>query len=741
MSSVADSALGAEENADIHALLALGVPLSKLESLYGADAARKAAQSFMLDDKSNQDSKLSVGTQILRRSKSSKEEALANAEFVQSLIASLAEEPQEMLMDPLMMTPLKNPVVLSSGFVVDRTSALDENGQLRFRRCPFSRAALKRDVYPLVPLRKMAVEWRLKQLERCLQLAEIFADSEQWASAEQIFRSAEAFLDDLGDGTYLHIAERLANLERRAPGMSVARAVQNWRRLCAVAPAGERERLLREAAAEGLRELSALLATASEEEESTRRSEAVQAVEQCQGAAVWFQMYAWLCEPSNTAAWAELQIDWAELHLSAAKVTGRVMEVDRWIRRIWRLQPTAEARVAFLARHGHRDPASFSLVGPPFDPTGWHLIPPDGGGVGVPSSEHGLIRVGRGANQPIPTCRLDLNPREGSHWMLEVAFKVDAELSPHSHRNSIFSCHGNGNGWEVRANHTMVEVVFTMTTGGHNEFKFFPPTGVHRHEWTHALLLFERATPPADGGQLHLFIDGMGPVTQTVVGSFIACPLEAQLGRNPDWNDRSMVSVLSTPSTQRAATSTRCRHQQAARLQPTPHCRGCSQDGEVAFARVEHALPVDPADFQSYAAELARQRFAALDVNLDDLEILQSPGFEGWPHWQIRWLSGETQNVDVDQRGRFQVYGDMYQLRQTSPASFVWADGTVQTVERFNGDTIVWRTTHADYRHIFWDRHDPGVNAWRWRGREVDLFEPEEDSGEDSGEDSDELGG
>ena len=186
---------------DIHALLALGVPLTKLEDLYGAHPARAAAQSFVVAD-SNSDGRLRVGTEVLRRSPSTKETALANTEFIESLMASLGEDPDEILMDPLMMAPLRDPVVLSTGFVVDRQTALDGRGRLRFTHCPFSRIVLKRSVYPLKLLRKMAVDWRLKQLERCLQLAEVFVEAGQWTNAEQVFRTSETFLDDLGDGTY-----------------------------------------------------------------------------------------------------------------------------------------------------------------------------------------------------------------------------------------------------------------------------------------------------------------------------------------------------------------------------------------------------------------------------------------------------------------------------------------------------------------------------------------------------------
>jgi len=72
-------------------------------------------------------------------------------------------------------------------------------------------------------------------------------------------------------------------------------------------------------------------------------------------------------------------------------------------------------------------------------------------------------------------------------------------------------------------------------------------------------------------GKLHLFVDGMGPSTKRVSGSFVPSTLHPMLGMNPQWQDRAF-------------------------------------SGEVAFARVEHELPVPPDAFGQFAAELADVR-------------------------------------------------------------------------------------------------------------------------------------
>ena len=41
--------------------------------------------------------------------------------------------------DPIYLTVMKDPVVISTGVIMDRSSALDETGAPRFKKCPFTR--------------------------------------------------------------------------------------------------------------------------------------------------------------------------------------------------------------------------------------------------------------------------------------------------------------------------------------------------------------------------------------------------------------------------------------------------------------------------------------------------------------------------------------------------------------------------------------------------------------------------
>ena len=74
---------------------------------------------------------------------------------------------------------------------------------------------------------------------------------------------------------------------------------------------------------------------------------------------------------------------------------------------------------------------------------------------------------------------------------------------------------------------------------------------------------------------------------------------------------------------------------------------------------------------------------------------MRSPPFDGCADWTIRWLDGTSRRVTLDRRGRFEVFGVSYTLLPTSPVTFAWADGTVQTVQSVEGTMITWTTNNA----------------------------------------------
>jgi len=313
---------------DVHSLLALGVPLLKLEELYGRELARRFARTFVISDQETTKKILCVGAAVLARSPSSQKEALADPVFVDKLLASLKEDPDELLMDPLMLTALRDPVVLSTGFVVDRTTALNDLGKLRFSTCPFSRNKLRKTVYPLQILRQKAVEWRLKQLGTCLQLANMFVDAEHWEDAETVFQQAEVFMDIVGDEKYLEIARQLATLERRSPHVSPERAVQNHKRLAAVASGESRQKLLINAAEECLKEASSILSTLASKANVVMKSRTNKAM--IANAKAWLSLYPWISEQENQKYWESIRMTWIQQFLQVAKLEKNESDIKRW---------------------------------------------------------------------------------------------------------------------------------------------------------------------------------------------------------------------------------------------------------------------------------------------------------------------------------------------------------------------------------------------------------------------------
>ena len=76
-------------------------------------------------------------------------------------------------------------------------------------------------------------------------------------------------------------------------------------------------------------------------------------------------------------------------------------------------------------------------------------------------------------------------------------------------------------------------------------------------------------------------------------------------------------------------------------------------------------------------------------------------------NWRATLVSGRDYYADVNVvNGQFSTGGHLYTLRNTDPVSFVWADGTVQTLEKFEDRTITWKTTNSGYPTIFWDLVD-----------------------------------
>ena len=65
----------------------------------------------------------------------------------------IEDDPEQEFVDPIMYTVMKDPVVISTGQILDRTTVLDAQGKLRLKKCPITRKNIEPKVYPQVQLK------------------------------------------------------------------------------------------------------------------------------------------------------------------------------------------------------------------------------------------------------------------------------------------------------------------------------------------------------------------------------------------------------------------------------------------------------------------------------------------------------------------------------------------------------------------------------------------------------------
>ena len=151
---------------DLSALLELGLQLSDVERLWQqnkevdmADVCAAATNLLGLPGHPVK-RQVTVGLEIAKSSASS-------AEILPDLVELLRgemDEPPEEFRDPVMLTLMNDPVVLSSGHVFDRSTVYD-GGAFRFQCCPMTRERLEQKAFPLVYLKSQLVDFKLRRLD------------------------------------------------------------------------------------------------------------------------------------------------------------------------------------------------------------------------------------------------------------------------------------------------------------------------------------------------------------------------------------------------------------------------------------------------------------------------------------------------------------------------------------------------------------------------------------------------
>jgi hypothetical protein len=130
-------------------------------------------------------------------------------EFNEAVRAALEEDPPPELMDPISFSVLSDPVVISSGHVMNRSTVLD-GGMLRFKRCPISQQSLRPAVYPATFVQAQLTDWRLRRLDAAVHVAQLSRCNTD--TADKAVSTAEELLCDLGVEKYMGHAWRLADV-------------------------------------------------------------------------------------------------------------------------------------------------------------------------------------------------------------------------------------------------------------------------------------------------------------------------------------------------------------------------------------------------------------------------------------------------------------------------------------------------------------------------------------------------
>lgn len=211
-----------EDTTIVKELLLADVPFERISEIFRdrideKNLAKIARELFSEKTKQEDHGKASVlgglGRAIVNRCVS----ALNDERFMDSYFSILKEQVPEDFMDPIFMTMMQDPVVISSGFVFDRHSVIDEKTKkLRFTSCPFTREKLKEDVYPLLSFKKKLFTFKMKKIEQLLELCENFIENGNMDRLMNAQMLAKTFIDNLGDSTYVHLEKKVAELNFKA---------------------------------------------------------------------------------------------------------------------------------------------------------------------------------------------------------------------------------------------------------------------------------------------------------------------------------------------------------------------------------------------------------------------------------------------------------------------------------------------------------------------------------------------
>lgn len=202
-------------------LLLAGTPLERVIELFRETAldddcilsiARDVFSKTISTQQTRTASLAQLGKSILEYSPSSD----SHSNFLKDYTSYIVNDIPEDFLDPIYYTMMSDPVVLSSGFICDRTTVLDEHSSLKFTTCPYTREELREDVYPAKSLQQkigIHVEEKLRPL---LDIAARWIASDQLHEFSRVQTAAKDFLSRLGQATYANYEREIAELHLTA---------------------------------------------------------------------------------------------------------------------------------------------------------------------------------------------------------------------------------------------------------------------------------------------------------------------------------------------------------------------------------------------------------------------------------------------------------------------------------------------------------------------------------------------
>jgi len=602
---------------DIESLLEAGVGLEKLEELYGKEEVHTIVQARII--RQLESSNLSMATATINDNNSNKEDpikkeenanhlarllflrsgtlqVLENNTVMDAVIHSLVADPDDpLLLDPLMMTPLKDPVLISSGYILDRATAVDDDGKLRMDACPFSRQPLTLPIYPCIPIRNRLKVWENQRMERCIEVATKLVELEEWHRASRVLEIAEVMLQEMGETTNIHFAKALADLERSlipyiVDEKNLLRIVKIYTRLIRAANTGhtndKKMTLLRSALKDCHQKMNIILFRFDHHDESNNNGGGIILIQECHKARQLFTNEVLtrrvLKDYQRSLSNELLDLYYSDLILAKSlfffepKYLLDVWNCRRSILELLRMREQQHNEEKATEVKEDDETAVFlrreRLLGTEKELTTTSSF---GSATANESDDYtkywpkekmlegefhiGLVHFDKLYHSRKMKCLVDLNPQHGCNNWIEVAFRPLQDLPGKPYSYPIFSQCGAATGWEIRVGtvpqssntnrSSSIHVEAVWTTSVNNQYNHNAFTNKHisikMGTWYHVVLAYHRAT-----STVTLYVNGKPSRIKLEDNAqfkkYHKC--NAMLGQSSFWKDRQLKCMIAFAS-------------------------------------------------------------------------------------------------------------------------------------------------------------------------------------------------